>query len=217
VLPLAESCMNSPIWILSALYILPPGFTLSIAKIHQRLAWTGLTCRPSWSPAPCRVARYLATTSNHRAYLLRLETAGLAILPSIATSVSADSLCWKFNSSLLADPGSASRRFHLHRFVSQALELALEAQDHTAVEARARLRTLDAAVSTGIAIRTHAPLLAEEESGVFTNKLKAVEVPPLASVQTGPRMDRFSLHRQMWKEKSPHILRPISRRACSLC
>jgi hypothetical protein len=51
VLPLAESCMNSPIWILPALYILPPGFTLSIAKTHQLLAWTGLTCRPSWSPA----------------------------------------------------------------------------------------------------------------------------------------------------------------------
>jgi len=105
-----------------------------------------------------RVARYLPTTSNHHAYLLRLETAGLAILPSLATSVSADSLCWKFNSSLLADPGSASRRFHLHRFVSQALELALEAQDYTAVEARARLRTLQAAVAAGIAIPAHASL-----------------------------------------------------------
>jgi hypothetical protein len=41
------------------------------------------------------------------------------------------------------------------------------------------------------------PFFAEEESGVFTNKLKAVEVPPLASVQSGPRMDRFLLHLQM--------------------
>jgi hypothetical protein len=155
-----------------------------------------------------RVARYLPTTSNHHAYLLQLETAGLAILPSLTNSVSADSLCWKFKLQF-ANPGSASRRFHLHRFVSQALELSLEAEDYTAVEARAHLRTLDEAVAAGIAIRTHAPLLAEEESGVFTNKLKAVEVPPLASVQSGLKMDRFSLHLQMWKEKFPHILRPI--------
>ena len=32
---------------------------------------------------------------------------------------------------------------------------------------RTRLRTLDAAVAAGIAVRTHTPLLAEEEPGVF--------------------------------------------------
>jgi len=52
-----------------------------------------------------RVARYLPTSSDHHAYLLRLETAGLAILPSLASSGPSDSLYRKFNSSLLADPG----------------------------------------------------------------------------------------------------------------
>ena len=50
-----------------------------------------------------RVARYLPSTSDHLAYLLRLETAGLAVLPSLASKRSA-SLYWKFNSSLLSDP-----------------------------------------------------------------------------------------------------------------
>jgi len=50
-----------------------------------------------------RVARYLPSTSDHLAYLLRLETAGLAVLPSLASKKSA-SLYWKFNSALLSDP-----------------------------------------------------------------------------------------------------------------
>jgi hypothetical protein len=50
-----------------------------------------------------RVARYLPSTSDHLAYLLRLETAGFAVLPSLASKRSAG-LYWKFNSSLLSDP-----------------------------------------------------------------------------------------------------------------
>jgi hypothetical protein len=52
-----------------------------------------------------RVASYIPTASDHHAYLLCLETAGLAILPSLAPHTSADNLYWKFNASLLADPG----------------------------------------------------------------------------------------------------------------
>jgi hypothetical protein len=50
-----------------------------------------------------RVARYLPGTSDHHAYFLRLETAGLAVLPSLASKRSA-SLYWKLNSSVLSDP-----------------------------------------------------------------------------------------------------------------
>jgi exonuclease III len=49
-----------------------------------------------------RVAKYFATTSDHYAYLLRLETAGLAI-PTLAPPASG-SLYWKLNSSVLSDP-----------------------------------------------------------------------------------------------------------------
>ena len=50
-----------------------------------------------------RVARYLPCSSDHHAFLLRLETAGLAVLPSLASTRSA-SLYWKLNSSILSDP-----------------------------------------------------------------------------------------------------------------
>jgi len=50
-----------------------------------------------------RLARYLPGTSDHHAYLLRIETAGLAVLPSLASKRSA-SLYWKLNSSILSDP-----------------------------------------------------------------------------------------------------------------
>jgi hypothetical protein len=49
-----------------------------------------------------RVARYLPCTSDHHAYFLRLETAGLAVLPSLASKKSA-SLYWKLNSSVLKE------------------------------------------------------------------------------------------------------------------
>jgi hypothetical protein len=52
-----------------------------------------------------RVACYLPTASDHHAHLLRLETAGLATLPSLVSHTPANSLYWKFISSLLADPG----------------------------------------------------------------------------------------------------------------
>ena len=51
-----------------------------------------------------RVARFIPTSSDHHAYLLRLEMAGLALLPSFPSSPSSSSLYWKFNSSLLSDP-----------------------------------------------------------------------------------------------------------------
>jgi hypothetical protein len=51
------------------------------------------------------VARYIATTSDHHAYLLRLELAGLATLPQAAPpDVRAGSLYWKLNTSVLRDP-----------------------------------------------------------------------------------------------------------------
>jgi hypothetical protein len=63
---------------------------------------------------------------------------------------------------------AASRRFHLRRLASRALELALAASDWPAVEAaRARLRTLDAAVAAGLAIRTHTPLADQEVAADF--------------------------------------------------
>jgi len=83
---------------------------------------------------------------------------------------------------------AASRRYHLRCFVSRALELALEGQDWPAVEAaRARLRTLDAAVAAGAAIWTHAPLLAEEEPGVFHQQAESRGGPStgLCAVRTG--------------------------------
>jgi len=49
-----------------------------------------------------RVARYLPCTSDHHAFFLRLETAGLAVLPSLASKKSA-SLYWKLNSSVLKE------------------------------------------------------------------------------------------------------------------
>jgi hypothetical protein len=49
-----------------------------------------------------RVARYLPCTSDHHAYFLNLETAGLAVLASLVTKRSA-SLYWKLNSSILKD------------------------------------------------------------------------------------------------------------------
>jgi hypothetical protein len=82
---------------------------------------------------------------------------------------------------------AASRRYHLRRFISRALELALETQDWPAVEAaRVRLRTLDAAVAAGTAIRTHSPLLAEEEPGVFHQQAESRRGPStgLCSVRT---------------------------------
>ena len=51
-----------------------------------------------------RVARYLPTTSDHHAYLIRLETAGLALLPTLSPPSASSSLYWKLNSSLLSDP-----------------------------------------------------------------------------------------------------------------
>jgi len=51
-----------------------------------------------------RVARYIPTTSDHHAYLLRLETAGLALLPTLSPPSASSSLYWKLNSSLLSDP-----------------------------------------------------------------------------------------------------------------
>ena len=51
-----------------------------------------------------RVARYIPTTSDHSAFLLRLETVGLAILPSLGPRQASNSLYWKLNSSLLTDP-----------------------------------------------------------------------------------------------------------------
>ena len=49
-----------------------------------------------------RVARYLPCTSDHHAFFLRLETAGLAVLPSLASKKSA-SHYWKLNSSVLKE------------------------------------------------------------------------------------------------------------------
>ncbi len=51
-----------------------------------------------------RVAGYIPTSSEHHAYLLRPETAGLALMPSLSPRAASNSLYWKFNSSLLADP-----------------------------------------------------------------------------------------------------------------
>ncbi len=48
-----------------------------------------------------RVARYIPTSSEHHAYLLGLETAGLALLPSLPSIASSSSLYWKFNSSFV--------------------------------------------------------------------------------------------------------------------
>jgi hypothetical protein len=51
------------------------------------------------------VACYIATTSDHHAYLLRLELAGLATLLQVAPpDVRAGSLYWKLNASVLRDP-----------------------------------------------------------------------------------------------------------------
>ncbi len=55
--------------------------------------------------------------------------------------------------------------------------------------ARARLHTLDAAVAAGTAIRTHSPLLAEEEPGVFHQQTESRSGPStgLCAVRTRDR------------------------------
>jgi hypothetical protein len=50
-----------------------------------------------------RVARYIATTSDHHAFLLRLEMAGVALLPEDRRR-QGSSLYWKLNTAVLADP-----------------------------------------------------------------------------------------------------------------
>jgi exonuclease III len=52
-----------------------------------------------------RVARYIATTSDHHAFLLRLELAGVATLPTPdAAAGRSRSLYWKLNTAVLDDP-----------------------------------------------------------------------------------------------------------------
>ena len=82
---------------------------------------------------------------------------------------------------------AASRRFHLRRLVSRSLELALAASDWTAVEAaRARLRSLDAEVAAGLAIRTHSPLADQEEPAAFHHQQETRRGPStgLCAVRT---------------------------------
>ena len=49
-----------------------------------------------------RVARYIPTTSDHHAFLLKLDLAGLG-LPRCGPTTAANSFYWKFNSSLLKE------------------------------------------------------------------------------------------------------------------
>jgi hypothetical protein len=75
------------------------------ARLEDRAYLTPLESRaPEW-PASC----YLPTASDHHAYLLRLETAGLAILPSLVPRSSSGSLYRKFK-------GTVSRDFLLLDF-----------------------------------------------------------------------------------------------------
>ncbi len=67
-----------------------------------------------------KVACYIPTISDHHAYLLRLETAGLALLPSLPVSPFLGSLYWRLNPSLLADSN------FLPAFKEMWLLLALE-------------------------------------------------------------------------------------------
>jgi hypothetical protein len=52
-----------------------------------------------------RVTRYIPTSSDHHAYLLRPEIAGLALLPLLPSPASSGSLYWKFNSFLVNNSG----------------------------------------------------------------------------------------------------------------
>jgi hypothetical protein len=83
----------------------PPSLIYSFHRRNTPASRLDRTYLPPLLESRPRVARYLPTSSDHHDYLLRLETAGLAILISLASSGPSDSLYWKFNSSLMADPG----------------------------------------------------------------------------------------------------------------